>query len=114
VTRPSIATRIEITAADETINELRKAIAAGKRSGDIIDLQPVNAQPGEPATDQHMMRKLAYIPLILLRKIDRKFVNTTAQPRPTIANQRCFSTSPPGHYLFRVSGSKHGNRSAAY
>jgi hypothetical protein len=33
--------RIELTEANEVIGELRKAIAAGKRSGEIIDLQPV-------------------------------------------------------------------------
>jgi hypothetical protein len=32
--------RVEITAADETIAELRRTIDAGKRSGEIIDITP--------------------------------------------------------------------------
>ncbi len=33
--------RVEITAADETIAELRRTIDAGKRSGEVIDITPI-------------------------------------------------------------------------
>jgi hypothetical protein len=35
------ALRLELAEANEVIGELRKAIAAGKRSGEIIDIQPI-------------------------------------------------------------------------